>query len=42
MNRLTKRISGYANGSEVVSADRLTGNYCRGEFDGLLERMGEK
>lgn len=33
MERLTKRISGYAYGAEGVSADRLTGDYCRGEFE---------
>lgn len=33
MDRLTKRISGYAHGAEGVSADRLTGSYCRGEFE---------
>lgn len=33
MERLTKRIRGYAHGAEGVSVDRLTGNYCRGEFE---------
>lgn len=33
MERLTKRIDGYAHGAEGVSKDKLTGSYCRGEFE---------
>ncbi len=33
MERLTKRIDGYAHGAEGVSKDKLTGAYCRGEFE---------
>lgn len=43
MKRLTKRINGYAHGAEGVSADRLTGNYCRGEFEATacVEKLAE-
>lgn len=33
MERLTKRITGHAHGAEGVSVDKLTGAYCRGEFE---------
>ncbi len=33
MERLTKRIEGYAHGAEGVSKDKLTGSYYRGEFE---------
>lgn len=33
MKRLAEKISGYAHGAEGVSADRLTGNYCRGNLN---------
>lgn len=43
MERLTERISGYAHGAEGVSADRLTGNYYRGEFESTacIDRLAE-
>lgn len=33
MKRLTKEICGYAHGAEGVCEDKLTGSYCRGEFE---------
>lgn len=33
MKRLTKEICGYAHGAEGISEDKLTGSYCRGEFE---------
>lgn len=43
MERLTKRISGYAHGAEGVSFDKLTGDYCRGEFEATacIEKLAE-
>lgn len=43
MERLTKRVNGYAHGANGVSADRLTGNYCRGEFEATacVEKLAE-
>lgn len=41
MKRLTKEICGYAHGAEGVSEDKLTGVYCRGEFEAtaIVERL---
>lgn len=33
MERLTKRIRGYAHGAEGRGKDNLTGSYCRGCFE---------
>lgn len=43
MDRLTIRINGYAHGAEGVSADKLTGSYCRGEFEATacVEKLAE-
>lgn len=43
MERLTKIISGYAHGAEGVSADNLTGCYCRGCFEATacIEKLSE-
>lgn len=41
MKRLTKEICGRAHGAEGVSEDKLTGAYCRGEFEAtaIVERL---
>lgn len=41
MKRLTKSICGYAHGAEGRSEERLTGAYCRGEFEAtaIVERL---
>lgn len=41
MKRLTKEICGRAHGEEGVSEDKLTGAYCRGEFEAtaIVERL---
>lgn len=41
MERLTKRIDGYAHGAEGRNEDNLTGNWCRGEFEAtaVVERL---
>lgn len=41
MDRLTKMINGRPHGAEGVSADKLTGKYCRGEFEAtaIVERL---
>lgn len=41
MKRLTKEICGRAHGAEGVSEDKLTGVYCRGEFEAtaIVERL---
>ncbi|MCX4327822.1 MAG: hypothetical protein OSJ45_11085 [Lachnospiraceae bacterium] len=43
MERLTKRIGGYAHGAEGRSEDNLTGAYCRGEFEAAacVEKLAE-
>lgn len=43
MNRLTKRIRGYAHGAEGRSKETLTGNYCRGCFESTacVEKLAE-
>lgn len=43
MERLTERINGHAHGAEGVSANRLTGNYCRGKFEATacVEKLAE-
>lgn len=43
MERLTKRISGYAHGAEGITSERLTGSYCRGEFEATacIEKLAE-
>lgn len=43
MERLTKRISGYAYGAEGTTKDNLTGHYCRGEFEATacVEKLAE-
>lgn len=43
MNRLTKIIDGYAHGAEGGSKDKLTGDYCRGEFEATacVEKLAE-
>lgn len=43
MNRLTKRIDGYAHGAEGRNKDKLTGDYCRGEFEATacVEKLAE-
>lgn len=43
MERLTAMIYGYAHGAEGVSKDKLTGRYCRGEFESTacIDRLGE-
>lgn len=43
MKRLTKEICGRAHGAEGVSEDKLTGAYCRGEFEAtaIVERLFE-
>lgn len=41
MERLTKYICDRAHGAEGVSAEKLTGAYCRGKFEAtaLVERL---
>ena len=41
MKRLTKEICGHAHGAEGISEDKLTGAYCRGEFEAtaIVERL---
>lgn len=41
MKRLTKEICGRAHGAEGASEDKLTGAYCRGEFEAtaIVERL---
>lgn len=43
MERLTKRINGYAHGAEGVSKEKLTGKYCRGRFEATacVDRLAE-
>jgi hypothetical protein len=43
VERLTKRINGYAHGAEGVTEEELTGNYCRGEFEATacVEKLAE-
>ena len=43
MERLTKYICNRAHGAEGVSAENLTGVYCRGQFEAtaLVERLAE-
>lgn len=43
MERLTKRINGYAHGAEGRSKDKLTGDYCRGCFEATacIEKLAE-
>lgn len=43
MGRLTKRISGYAHGAEGICKEKLTGKYCRGNFEATacIEKLAE-
>ncbi len=43
MERLTKRISGYAHGAEGITKDKLTGSYCRGQFEATacIDKLAE-
>jgi len=43
MDRLTKMIDGFAHGAEGVSNEKLTGKYCRGNFESTacVEKLAE-
>lgn len=43
MERLTKRINGYAHGIEGRNKDNLTGTYCRGNFEctACIDKLAE-
>lgn len=43
MNRMTEYICDRAHGAEGISESKLTGSYCRGEFEAtaLVERLAQ-
>lgn len=43
MKRLTEYICGYAHGAKGINENKLTGIYCRGEFEAtaLVERLAK-
>lgn len=43
MERLTRRIGGYAHGAEGITQNSLTGKYCRGEFESTacIDKLAE-